>query len=83
MQIKGVPLPSPPSDLRQCFKGKVTQPQNKEELLALSAQLKISDDKKSVCGMRLICWFEDVKRGYEKSEAPRSTDCKSFTVATM
>jgi len=61
-------LPAVPADLKVCFSRKIPQPapgpKSKRELFALIAALKGSADDKDGCGRRLVCWFEDVARGF-------------------
>lgn len=77
-----VTLPPVPADLRVCFKQRVgppEEPMTKRVIFAKLAELKRNgDDKKGACGMRLICWIEDIARGLAGPDQalPVAPDCR-------
>jgi hypothetical protein len=76
-------LPTLPGDYRVCFGNQVPAPigtLDRTKTAELIKDLKLSDQAKTGCGERLICFYEDLSRNLDdpKKKTVISVDCAAL-----
>lgn len=66
-------LPPIPADIRVCFRGLAVPappdgPLNRKAAARLIADLYDAGVDKTLCGQRFIAWYDDLVRGFTKSQ---------------